>query len=66
MVKIITGSRRSGKSFLLFNIYKDYLLKNITDENHIIEFKKIIVTKYSSEKSYDEEGVFMYIFLNFC
>lgn len=25
-VKIITGIRRCGKSFLLFNLYKEYLL----------------------------------------
>lgn len=37
MVKVITGLRRSGKSFLLFNIFKNYLLKNNVDENHIIE-----------------------------
>ena len=25
LVKVITGIRRCGKSYLLFNIYKDYL-----------------------------------------
>lgn len=34
MVKIITGLRRAGKSFLLFDLYKKYLLKNGYDEAH--------------------------------
>ncbi len=37
MVKVITGTRRSGKSFLLFTIYHQYLVKNGVKENHIIE-----------------------------
>ena len=36
-VKIITGIRRCGKSFLLFNLYKNILLKDGIDENNIIE-----------------------------
>lgn len=36
MIKIITGLRRVGKSFLLFDLYKKYLLKNGYDEKHII------------------------------
>ena len=35
-VKIITGPRRSGKSWLLNRIYKDYLLKSGVEEDHII------------------------------
>ena len=37
MVKVVTGLRRSGKSYLLFNIFKDYLLSNGTEENQVIE-----------------------------
>lgn len=36
-VKVITGIRRCGKSFLLFNIYKKYLLENGISEKQIIE-----------------------------
>lgn len=36
-VKIITGIRRCGKSYLLFNIYKNYLLRNGVREDQIVE-----------------------------
>lgn len=37
MIKIITGIRRCGKSFLLFVLFKKYLLENGVDNEHIIE-----------------------------
>ncbi|MGN0738986.1 MAG: ATP-binding protein [Treponema sp.] len=37
LIKIITGIRRCGKSYLLFDIYKDYLKSTGIDENHIIQ-----------------------------
>lgn len=37
MIKVITGIRRCGKSFLLFHIFKNYLIENGVKENHIIE-----------------------------
>ncbi len=37
LIKVITGIRRCGKSFLLFTIFKNYLLENGVDEEHIIE-----------------------------
>lgn len=36
MIKIITGLRRSGKSFLLFELFKDHLLTNGVGEDHIV------------------------------
>lgn len=35
-VKIITGIRRCGKSFLLKNIFKEYLINNGVKSDHII------------------------------
>ena len=39
MVKVITGVRRSGKSYLIFHIFKAYLLNTGVDEAHIIELE---------------------------
>ena len=36
MIKVITGLRRSGKSYLLYNLFRKYLLDNVTDEKHIV------------------------------
>ncbi len=37
MVKVITGMRRSGKSYLLFNLFADYLTHQGVDERHLIK-----------------------------
>ena len=36
MIKIITGIRRCGKSYLLFEIFYNYLIENGVDDSHII------------------------------
>lgn len=36
MIKIVTGLRRCGKSYLLFNLFGDWLRDHGVDENHII------------------------------
>lgn len=37
LVKIVTGGRRCGKSFLLFHIFHDYLIAHGVDDSHLIE-----------------------------
>ena len=37
LVKIVTGGRRCGKSFLLFEIFHSYLTEQGVDEKHIVE-----------------------------
>ena len=39
LVKIITGVRRCGKSFLLFDIWHNWLLEHGVTDNHIIEIQ---------------------------
>lgn len=37
MIKVITGIRRCGKSYLLFNLFSDYLKAQGVDSEHIIK-----------------------------
>ena len=37
MIKVITGIRRCGKSYLLFELFKKHLIDNGVSSNHIIE-----------------------------
>ncbi len=38
-IKVITGIRRCGKSVLLFELFKNYLLETGLNKNQIVEFK---------------------------
>lgn len=66
MIKVITGPRRVGKSFLLFHVFKDYLLKTGIKEAQIIEINleensyaalrnPINLSKYISDKISDQQ-----------
>ena len=48
MIKVITGIRRSGKSYLIFELFKQYILDNHTDNEHIImlEFDRLENKEY--------------------
>ena len=39
MIKVVTGIRRCGKSYLLFDIFYNYLLQNGVDKEHIISLQ---------------------------
>ena len=39
LIKIVTGIRRSGKSFLLDPIFKNYLLNEGVPQDHIIKIE---------------------------
>ena len=58
MVKVITGIRRCGKSFLLFTIFKRYLLNNGVDAGHIIE---IVLDGIENEELRDPMACYRYI-----
>ena len=58
MIKVITGIRRSGKSFLLFNIYKDNLLERGIQEDHIIQ---INLEDRRNKKLRDPDALLEYI-----
>lgn len=50
MIKVIVGPRRCGKSFLIFNVFKNYLLNQGVDESRIIELN---LELYSNRKYRD-------------
>ncbi len=39
MIKVVTGIRRSGKSYLIFTIFKEYLINEGVNEDHVIEME---------------------------
>ncbi len=39
LIKIVTGIRRCGKSYLLFNLYYEYLLSQGINNNQIIKIQ---------------------------
>ena len=58
MIKIITGIRRCGKSFLLFVLFKKYLLESGVDHDHIIE---IALDGIENEELRDPKKCYRYI-----
>ena len=58
MIKVITGIRRCGKSYLLFTIYKRHLLESGIDADHIIE---IALDGIENEDLRDPKACFKYI-----
>lgn len=58
LIKIITGIRRCGKSYLLFNIFYDYLISTGIDSEHII---KIALDDILNEEYKDPRRLLLHI-----
>ena len=58
MIKVITGIRRCGKSFLLFTIFKRYLLESGINQDHIME---IALDGIENEELRDPKVCYQYI-----
>lgn len=58
LIKIVTGIRRSGKSYLLDPIFKNYLLNDGIDENHII---KLELDSIENEEYTDPKKLYEYV-----
>ena len=58
LIKVITGMRRCGKSYLLFTLFKDYLLSEGIEKNHIIE---IAFDAYENKQYRDLDVLYPYL-----
>lgn len=58
LIKVITGMRRCGKSYLLFTLFKEHLLSDGIDEDHIIE---IAFDAFENKKYRDPDVLFPYL-----
>ncbi|MBR6147014.1 MAG: ATP-binding protein [Lachnospiraceae bacterium] len=58
MIKVITGIRRSGKSYLIFSIFKEYLISEGVNEEHIIEME---FDKKENSKYRDPDALLDYV-----
>ena len=58
LIKVITGMRRCGKSYLLFTLFKDYLLSEGIEKSHIIE---IAFDAYENKQYRDPAVLYPYL-----
>ena len=58
LIKVVTGMRRCGKSYLVFNLFKKYLISENIPEDHIIE---IAFDSFENKKYRDPEILFPYL-----
>lgn len=58
LIKVVTGIRRCGKSYLLFSLFKNYLSENGVDEKHIIG---IALDSFENKKYRNPEILYPYI-----
>lgn len=62
LVKAVTGPRRSGKSFLLNPIFKDYLLEQGVPEDHIISISFDVEDENTPQELLDREKLKEYLY----
>ncbi len=58
LIKIITGVRRSGKSYLLFTLYKRFLLESGIEEDQVIT---LALDDFKNRKYLDPEALYEYV-----
>ena len=58
LIKVITGIRRCGKSYLLFHLFREYLRNEQVPDDHIIEMS---FDAYENKKYRDPEVFFPYL-----
>lgn len=58
LIKIVTGIRRCGKSYLLDPLFKNYLLNNGVDSNHII---KLELDSIENEQYLEAKKLYEYV-----
>ena len=58
LIKVVTGVRRCGKSYLLFNLFHNHLLDNGVDESHIIE---VALDDRSNKELRDPDNMLRYV-----
>lgn len=58
LIKVVTGVRRCGKSYLLFRLFKEHLLEEGTDARHIIE---IAFDSFENRHFRDPEVLYPYL-----
>ena len=58
MIKVITGIRRSGKSFLLFTIFRNYLKSQGVSDDHIIAIE---LDMFENEKYRNPRALLEYV-----
>ena len=58
LIKVVTGIRRCGKSYLLFNLFKDHLLAEGVNPRHIIE---IAFDSFENKKFRDPDVLYPYM-----
>lgn len=58
LIKVVTGVRRCGKSYLLFELFREYLRNEQVPDDHIIE---MAFDAYENKKYQDAEVFFPYL-----